>query len=166
MTLNHKISFFSIVLTIFLFIILTNKIIKKNKESNKFSKTPDFIFSTLDNNSFNNKNIDNSKNRLILNNFSPTCEHCQYMAGELLKDSQKFMNVQILMITSADSTSAAKFKNDYKLILFPNIVILRDTNFQFQKIFGTGVVPSFFIYEKNKLIKKFIGETKIENLIY
>ena len=116
-------------------------------------------------NLFSDKNIKNRKLRLILNHFSPTCEHCQYMASEFLKDSQKLKDVQLLMITSADSASAAKFNSDYKLSLLPNIIILRDTNYQFQKTFGTGVVPSFFIYEHNKLVKKVIGETTIENLI-
>jgi thiol-disulfide isomerase/thioredoxin len=166
MALYHKIHIFIIVLTILLFIVLINGIIKKNKENNIISTTPDFIFSTLENISFSKNNIDKGKNRLILNLFSPSCEHCQYMASEFLKDSQKLRDVQILMITSADSTNATKFNNDYKLLLLPNIIILRDTNYQFQKIFGTSVVPSFFIYEKNKLVKKVIGETKIDNLIY
>ena len=87
------------------------------------------------------------------------------MTGQFLEDSQKIKNVQILMITSADSLSAAKFNSDYKLSLLPNIIILRDTNYQFQKTFGTGVVPTFFIYEQNKLVKKVIGETIIDNLI-
>ena len=67
--------------------------------------------------------------------------------------------------TCALRSSAAKFNSDYKLSLLPNIIILRDTNYQFQKIFGTGVVPSFFIYEHNKFVKKVIGETMIDNLI-
>jgi thiol-disulfide isomerase/thioredoxin len=166
MTLSHKISIFSIVLTIFLFVVLVNQILKKNKENIKISKIPYFNFSTLDNDSFNNENIDNSKNRLILNNFSPACEHCQYMAVEFLKDSQKIKDIQILMITTADYESSAKFSNDYKLSLLQNVMILRDTDYQFQKIFGTSFIPSFYIYENNKLVKKIIGETKIENLIY
>ncbi len=130
------------------------------------STTPQFSFLIQNNHSFSNNDLDKTKSRIIINHFNPTCEHCQYMASELLKDSQKLKNVQILMITSADSLSTSKFNYDYKLILLPNIIILRDTNYQFQRTFGTGIVPSFFIYEKNKLIKKVIGETKIENLIY
>ncbi len=105
----------------------------------------------------------NKKN--IINHFSPSCEHCQYMANKYIKDSQKLKDIQILMVTSADSLATVKFNNDYKLSLLPNVVILRDTNYQFQRIFGTGIVPSFFIYEHNKLVKKIIGETKIDNLI-
>jgi hypothetical protein len=86
------------------------------------------------------------------------------MAGEFIKDSIKLKNVQILMITTADTASTAKFNNDYKLSLLSNIKVLRDTNYQFQKLFSTGIVPSFFIFENKVLVKKIIGETNIENL--
>lgn len=144
---------------------IKTKIGEKNKADAIIAKIPEFSFLTLNNHSFSDKNIENRESRLILNHFSPNCEHCQYMTGEFLKDSQKIKDIQILMITSADSLSAAKFNSDYKLSLLPNIIILRDTNYQFQKTFGTGVVPSFFIYEQNKLVKKVIGETIIDNLI-
>ena len=158
-------------ITLILFVLsissfyIQRKIDQKNKADAIIAKTPAFSFLKLDNHSFSDKNIVKRESRLILNHFSPNCEHCQYMAGEFLKDSQKIKDIQILMITSADSLSATKFISDYKLSLLPNIIILRDTNYQFQKIFGTGVVPSFFIYEQNKLVKKVIGETIIDNLI-
>lgn len=148
-----------------LFAIIIKIVEKKGPNTAKSIPIPKFIFYNLGNSRFTNDSIIYKKNHLIINYFSPTCEHCQYMASEFLKDSQKLKDVQLLMITSADSASAAKFNSDYKLSLLPNIIILRDTNYQFQKTFGTGVVPSFFIYEHNKLVKKVIGETTIENLI-
>jgi len=69
------------------------------------------------------------------------------------------------MITIADSNSVARFTRDYQLNRMTNIILLRDTKFQFYKIFGTASVPSFFIYENQKLVKKIIGETKIETLL-
>jgi thiol-disulfide isomerase/thioredoxin len=159
--------FISVILIVILVscLLLLKKINEKNRAESIIAEIPEFSFLTIKNHSFSDKNIENRKLRLILNHFNPNCEHCQYMADEFLKDSQKLKDVQILMITSADSASAAKFISDYKLSLLPNIIILRDTNYQFQKTFGTGVVPSFFIYEQNKLVKKVIGETIIDNLI-
>ena len=166
MRLKFKIIFFtyfSLFFIILYFIIFSLN--KKNVNNLTIEKLPIILLKDVNNNFFSNNDIDNTKSRIIINHFSPTCEHCQYMAGEFIKDSQKLKDVQILMITSADSASAAKFNSDYKLSLLPNIIILRDTNYQFQKIFGTGVVPSFFIYEHNKFVKKVIGETLIDNLI-
>ena len=152
------------ILSVSCFFII-KKIYEKNKSEEIIATTPEFSFISQKKQSFSNKDLDDTKSRIIINHFSPTCEHCQYMAGEFLKKSQKLKDIQILMITSADSASVSKFNSDYKLSLLPNIIILRDTNYQFQKTFATGVVPSFFIYEKNKLVKKIIGETKIENLV-
>jgi hypothetical protein len=160
-----------IYITTFLFILLIScffiaKLINEKKKRDEYiSIIPSFSFLTLKQHSFSKNDIDFNKSRVIINHFNTTCEHCQYMAGEFIKDSLWLKDVQILMITSADSSASVKFCNDYKLSLLPNIIILRDTNFHFQKTFGTGAVPSFFIYQNNKLIKKVIGETKIENLI-
>jgi len=155
---------FSSLFVVLLYFIIFN-LNTKNINNKTIVKLPIILLTDIKNNLFSNNDIDQKKSRLIINHFNPNCEHCQYMACEFLKDSQKIKNVQILMITSADSASVAKFNSDYKLSLLPNIIILRDTNYQFQKTFGTGVVPSFFIYEQNKLVKKVIGETLIDNLI-
>lgn len=159
----------SFVYTAFLIILascllITKKINEKNKTEAIIANTPEFTFLTLNNILFSNRDLDMSKKRIIMNYFNPNCEHCQYMAGKFIKDSQKIKDLQILMITSSDSSSTKKFSSDYKLSLLPNIVILRDTNYQFQKTFGTAVSPSFFIYRDNILYKKIIGETRIENL--
>lgn len=166
MVLKLKI-FISIVLLIILVssLLIANTISKKQKLDSKIAFMPPFSFFHNYHQSFSNKDIDPKKKRVILNYFSPNCEHCQYMASEFINDSLKLQGVQILMISSDDSETVLKFATKYKLSLNPNIIILRDTDYQFQKLFGTLVVPSFFIYEQDKLVKKVIGETKIENLI-
>jgi len=111
------------------------------------------------------KNFELLSERVIINFFSPTCEHCQYMATQYLKNKAQLKDITILMVTSADSCSLTKFNNDYQLNTFHNIVLLRDTKFKIYKIFEITTVPSFFIYDHQKLVKKIIGETKIENLL-
>jgi len=69
------------------------------------------------------------------------------------------------MVTISDSSEVVKFKNDYHLDSLPNLVLLKDSKFRFEKLFGTAMVPSFFIYKNKKLMKEIIGETKIENLL-
>jgi thiol-disulfide isomerase/thioredoxin len=126
---------------------------------------PVFSFRTLNNKTFSHTDLENANDKIIFNHFSPTCEHCQYMAKSFLANKDKLKDVTILMVTIADSTSVAKFSNEYQLATMPNIILLRDTKYQFEKTFGTSVVPSFFIYQNTKLVKKIIGETKIDNLL-
>ncbi|MDE3234953.1 MAG: redoxin domain-containing protein [Bacteroidota bacterium] len=126
---------------------------------------PTFSFVATNNKTFKNADLENVNGRIIFNFFSPTCEHCQNMATQYLNNKEQIKDITILMVTIADSISVAKFKNDYQLNTLPNLILLRDTKFQFYKIFGTATVPAFFIYEHQTLVKKIIGETKIENLI-
>jgi thiol-disulfide isomerase/thioredoxin len=120
----------------------------------------------IDGELFNINDIINNKAKLIIfNYFNPDCEHCQYMVKSFFADKNKLSDVTIVMVTAADSTATARFYTDYKLNELPNIIVLRDPAFQFPKIFGTGIVPSFFIYKNKKLVKKIMGETKIENLL-
>jgi thiol-disulfide isomerase/thioredoxin len=142
-----------------------NKIQQKKVVEKNTVIVPIFSFYTLHNINFNNNNIPNNNDKLIFNFFSPTCEHCQYMATQYLYHKEQLKGITILMITIADSAATAKFYIDYRLNKMPNAIVLRDTKFQFFKTFGTETVPSFFIYNHFKLVKKIIGETKIENLI-
>jgi len=148
---------------------LLYRVIKTIQQKQSIEKNtaalPAFAFVTISNKTFSNVDLENANGKIIFNFFSPTCEHCQYMATQFLKNKEQLKDVSILMVTIGDSSSIDKFSKDYQLYTLPNIVLLRDTKFQFYKIFGTATVPSFFVYEYQKLVKKIIGETKIENLL-
>ena len=101
---------------------------------------------------------------LIINLFHPECEHCQYMASTFQEHIPKLKHTRIVMISQADSVDISNFSNTYRLSDMCNLVVLQDKRFQFNKFFGTSVVPSFFIYANGRLIKKIIGETKFANL--
>ena len=146
-------------------VFLANKIHQKSILESSIVTIPKFSFTTQTNHEYTNKNIDNAKKRIIINYFSPTCDHCESMAVSFIKDSLLIKNVQIIMITTAKDTEIEKFYRHHNLSLMSNIIILKDTKLLFHKIFGTAIVPTFFIYENEKLVKKIIGETKIENLL-
>ena len=114
---------------------------------------------------FSNRDISNENKKLIINFFNPDCEHCQYMVQQYAKNANKFKGIRWLMVTIADNIEVDNFRSHYHLDALPDIVLLRDSKFQFEKIFGTSVVPSFFVYKYKKLVRKIIGETKIENLL-
>lgn len=161
-----KIISISVILMIIgLIALIKEKIDLKNWAINNTETLPTFSFLNMKSNTFNKDNIVIPNEKIIFNFFSPSCEHCQYMAVQYFQHKEQLRNISILMVTNADSAATVSFIKNYRLREMPNITILRDTKFQFPKIFGTSVVPSFFIYNHQKLVKKIIGETKIENLL-
>ena len=152
-------------LAAFLGVNIYRKIAAKHIAERNTSVLPSFSFLTVDNKPFSNASITDVNSKIIINYFNPSCEHCQYMAKSYVKHANQVNDVSLIMVTIADSVSVSKFRNDYHLDTVHSITLLRDTKFQFEKIFGTGMVPCFFIYKDRKLLKKIVGETKIENLL-
>jgi peroxiredoxin len=99
--------------------------------------------------------------------FHPECEHCQYEATEIERQSDRFSNANLILITPDDSIKRVEaFAGKYKLWQVDNLVILFDRKGQFKNQFGTSVVPSVFIYGSNKqLLKQFVGEVKMEAVL-
>lgn len=127
---------------------------------------PKLNFVTIRNQPFTKQDVTDTLGKVIIELFSPDCEHCQYMAKTLVENKDRLNDVEILMITPfGDSASVSQFVKTYRLDLLPKAHLLLDTKFDFPKIFGTSLVPSFFIYKNNKLVKSIKGETKIENLL-
>ena len=127
---------------------------------------PQFTFSTIQHQPFTKQNIGDTLGNVIIQLFSPDCEHCQYMAQSFVKNKEKLKGIEIFMVTPlGDSSAVAQFANTYQLNTLSNVHLLLDTKANFFKIFGTSLVPSFYVYKNNRLIKNIKGETKIENLL-
>jgi len=104
---------------------------------------------------------------LVIVYFHPECEHCQYEAEEIGQNAGAFKNCQLVLVTADDSLLRVKqFCNNYHLWEVDNLEVLLDTKNIFKKNFGKAVIPSVFIYNKErKLKKRFLGETKPEAII-
>ena len=126
---------------------------------------PKLPFFTLDDRPFDSTVFEGYKGRLILWFFMPDCEHCQYMAQELYRHAKALADTRIVMITVADSQSILTFDKKYHLDELGNVLLLRDKYLRFPGLFGTGAVPSFFVYSAGKLTRKIAGETRVENLL-
>jgi thiol-disulfide isomerase/thioredoxin len=143
-----------------------NKIKKNRQIAENIQSLPVFSFERQLSGQFSNTNIDANAERLIINFFNPECEHCQYMASQIAKNKEQFSVHQLLLVTTADSLAVDKFNKTYRLSELPNVVLLRDTHYQFTPVFGSHIIPSFFVYDNDRsLVKKITGETKIENLL-
>jgi peroxiredoxin len=98
--------------------------------------------------------------------FHPDCEHCQYEAKEIGLHTDEFAHTNLIMITPDDSIPRIEnFMTKNNLWRMDNMAILLDPEHRFFGHFGTLNIPSVFIYKHNKLLKKYIGETKMEAIL-
>jgi thiol-disulfide isomerase/thioredoxin len=140
-------------------------ITKKNHIVLQAGVIPAFRFYKQDKTEFNIDSLRNYSDRLIIEYFSPDCEHCQYTAQQYVSEKEQLRHCKILMVTFSDSVSIAHFSRDYKLNTMPNIILLSDPGIKFPGYFGSGMIPSFYVYKNHQLVNKFLGETRITNLL-
>lgn len=69
------------------------------------------------------------------------------------------------MITSYTVEKTKHFADSMNLSQLPNVMVLNDTASLFTKTFGTVSVPSFYVYQKGKLLRKHSGECSIAYLL-
>jgi thioredoxin-related protein len=103
------------------------------------------------------------KKPVMLMIFSPTCNHCQHETEELLKNIDKFSNVEIVMATMMPFDSMMKFRDEYKLAEHDNIIVGQDTQFFLPVFYMINSLPYLAFYDKKgKLISVFEGTMPIE----
>lgn len=106
------------------------------------------------------------KSPALLMLFNPQCEHCQHETEELIKNIDKFENIQVVMVTSMLFDSMMTFRQKYKLAQYKNIVVARDANFFLFSFYLNHSLPLLAFYDKKKeLIKIFEGSMKMEDVI-
>lgn len=103
---------------------------------------------------------------VILNYFSPSCNHCQYMAKQLVSNSEKLKKIKYVLIGNTDEKSCRDFIVNYNLKNLPFLAVALDTSDYFGNTFQTVSIPSFFVYNTDKSFAGAVkGEVKIEYLL-
>lgn len=152
-----------VLVALFLISGIVNKIQKQKQISEKIARLPSFSFMTLTNEAFNSSEI--RKGPVLVIRFHPECEHCQYEISELLKSKIPSSGILVLMVSSANPDSIRKLFSQFNLSDYPTIIPLVDTSYIFGDIFGSDIVPSNYIYDKElDLVKVFFGEVKTETI--
>jgi len=76
-----------------------------------------------------------------------------------------FSDLEMIFISFEEMSMIEGFRNKHQFIQ-SNITFLQDSRLTFADKFGVGSFPSILIYSKDsKLIKKFEGETKVEEIL-
>jgi thiol-disulfide isomerase/thioredoxin len=140
------------------------KTTKHKQLSEKISKLPSFSFTTLTNESFNSSQIKNGP--VLIIRFHPECEHCQYEISEILKSNIPASGTTVIMISSAHPDSIRRFLSQFNYSDYPSVIPLADTSYIFGDIFGSDIVPSNYIYNRElDLVKVLPGEVKTETIL-
>jgi hypothetical protein len=140
------------------------KIQRQKQISEKISKLPLFTFMKLTNESFSSSEIKNGP--VLVVRFNPECEHCKYEISGILNSNIPLTGTSIILISSADPDSIKKFLSLLNYSDYPSVIPLADTLNLSGNIFGSEIVPSNFIYNKElELVKILQGEVKTETII-
>ena len=98
--------------------------------------------------------------------FNPQCEHCQHETEELVKNIDKFKDIQIVMTTSMLFDSMVTFREKYKLADYKNIVVAQDVNYFLFSYYMIHSLPFLAFYDKKKeLISVFEGGLPMDRIL-
>lgn len=163
--MNKKVLKYIIVVTLLSIVgymgyAISSNLKHKAETAERLSTLPDFTFQTLYDNEFKSTELPNLPVVIIF--FRTTCDHCQYEVKDILNVKEAFQNFKVIMVSEEELEEIKNFIAEYKLSDLTFMTFLRDSKMQFKSIFGTNTVPSIFIYDQNKKLKKiFVGETQV-----
>ncbi len=92
--------------------------------------------------------------------FNSECQHCQWEIQELGENIAQFSSANIALVSLEPSDSAIQFLKKHSLQQY-----FVKTNPEHIMSTFSGGVPQIFIYQGDKLQKKFRGEVKVEALL-
>jgi len=103
---------------------------------------------------------------IIMVYFRPDCPHCQQETKLLLSNIHALKDVQIYFLAGAPFGEIKKYSANYQLGQYENIVVGKDYEQSFAKLFEPNSVPYTAVYDtKKKLVKIYYGEVSMEKLL-
>lgn len=144
---------------------IPRKLREQAQRQERVQTLPAFQFMGLDSVTFGSAQLSVGQPAVIIY-FNPDCEHCQYEARAICDSLHRFAAVNVLLVSDEPLERLRQFAKEYDLANLPNIHILYDRDGRFKDLFGTSMVPSIFIYNRQRqLVKHFKGETKIDAIL-
>jgi len=139
------------------------KLLKSAEAADRIKNLPSFSLRTLEGNMFNSDSLTGGP--LLIIYFHPECEHCRYEISSLIESEIFSKGIMILLVSHASPETIEIFMQQFS-INDRNTQILCDTSLVFSDIFGTNVIPTNLIYNKDlRLVKLLKGEFKTEAII-
>ena len=112
-----------------------------------------------------NLKINELTGKVILILFQTDCDHCQREARAIQQNISAFQAYSLYFITTTPPAEIQAFANQYNLASYPNVHFCRTSNQSILESFGPIDAPSLYIYSDQRLVKSFIGETNINEIL-
>jgi peroxiredoxin len=103
------------------------------------------------------------KNIIIL--FFPDCDHCKREAAEIADRIKSFEAYTLYFVSINPFEEIVKFAENYHLTSFNNVKFVQTTGDAVYTNFGSVPTPSLYIYDNGKMVRKFNGETRLDEVI-
>ena len=143
---------------------ISKKISYKKEVTERIKTIPKFSFLSLNNVDFTQNNLAINNNKLFVY-FNSECEYCQSEATQISQNLEEFKETQLIFISFEPLEGIKEFAKTYNLLDKENVIFLHDSKLEFSEIFDAKSIPFLLLYSKdNKLIEKYKGATKIENI--
>ncbi len=124
---------------------------------------PDFIMTTLQGEVMQTKSL-HGKNILIF--YNPECDHCESQAKSIRKQMDAFSDWPIYFIAASGDPQSRMFAMKYDLHEQKNVVFATAGIPEVVREMGSIGTPSIFVYsEEGKLVKRFDGETPVDDIL-
>ena len=110
---------------------------------------------------------DIKKNRKVMVMFfSPECDHCKHQMRDILANTDKFKDIDIVMATFQPFDEMRTFYNYYRLSDHSNIHMGRDEKYLLPPYYRMQSLPYLALYDKKgQFIMKFEGNQKIDSIL-
>lgn len=98
--------------------------------------------------------------------FQPDCDHCQREAAQIREHIAAFQAYKVYFVSDANLPQLSQFAQTYKLADQGNVYFAQTTLNDILNQVGPIEAPSLFVYSpEGRLVKSFIGETPIEEIL-
>lgn len=157
-------------LTLQVFLLLFNCVIAQPPDSlppyKKFPTYPPVKLVLPDSAGYYTKDMLPKKSAVLLICFHPQCEYCKHETEEIVKNIDRFKDVQIVMATSGNYDSMMVFREKFGLAQYDNIVVGHDPGFFLMNFFQFRNMPFLAFYNRKKeLISVFSGSLPVEKVL-
>ena len=160
-----SIAFLLIAFTGVVFIKFIKSLRIKTSIQKEMNTIPDFKFYSMDSTEFTRDSLLDSLGVIFIH-FHSNCEYCISEIEQIVENSSLLADVEILFISYEDIDLIKEFRGNYNLQNHKQIKMLKDSDNSYYRNFGTSVIPSIIIYDKNgNLVRIFNGEASVDAIL-